>query len=368
MIVFGSVKKYLSILLLVLTLCEMGMTPPRIRVVILKNQSKVVVEGEDLVPHFPNKRLEIEGTAQGFNINGISFLRTRELTLQSLKNPLTMEGKNFIGKLEIHNDNQNKLTVVNDLPLEEYLIGLVQKEISETWPTESIKAQAVAARTYALLKQKERNKNGDALYDVEATTEDQVYEGIGKEDWVIQKAVQETAGEVLWYLGFFPAYYHSCCGGNTELASHVWERKENSNSVADPFCKDSPKFFWEYRISKNDLLKKLRKEELRGKRILSLNLTSSKGSPRVGTVEIKTDQALIFLRGTDFRSILGNTNLRSTWFTAKASGSDYIFHGRGYGHGVGMCQWGAKGMSEEGKTYQEILEFYYPKAVIKKIY
>ena len=88
----------------------------------------------------------------------------------------------------------------------------------------------------------------------------------------------------------------------------------------------------------------------------------------MGTVEIKTDQALIFLRGTDFRSILGNTNLRSTWFTVKASGRDYIFHGRGYGHGVGMCQWGAKGMSEEGKTYQEILEFYYPKAVIKKIY
>lgn len=359
-----------------LALLGMGASPPQIRVALWKNQARVTVAGEGLTLKFSDPRYEmihaqdasitIVGTTTEFQIGDHTFAE-RTVSITSTSGHLTIDGKKFKGVLEVQRDPQGKLLVLNQLDLEDYLVGLVHSEIASTWPAESIKAQAVAARTYALFRQKER-AGRDNHYDLESGVEDQVYQGTPHEDPLVEEAVAATQGEVLWYFGVYPAYFHSCCGGMTETASHVWDRSDASVAVADPFCQRAPYFHWETKISQYDLLKLLWKQGLNGKRIVSMVPIRFDQSPRAETVEIKTDQAALYMRAVDFRQMLGTQSLRSTWFDVSMGAKDIIFRGTGYGHGVGLCQWGAKGMADVGKSYRDILQFYYPKATLRKVY
>ncbi|OGQ04412.1 MAG: hypothetical protein A2W61_03780 [Deltaproteobacteria bacterium RIFCSPLOWO2_01_44_7] len=358
-----------------LILCSL-LVIPSVRVAIFKDLPKLTVEGENLwllgneprpISHFIDSPALVTSTENGFKVGSQTFSYP-VIKIGSRTEAVEIQGKQFKGWLEIKKDSNNQLLVLNELPLEDYLVGLVHGEIFSSWPEEAIKAQVVAARTYALFRQKQRRQSGS--YDLESDTADQVYKGsLGTtQDNIVKEAVDATRGEVLWYLGMFPAYFHSTCGGQTEVAPRVWGKKEISSSIIDHYCKDSPHQDWELTLSHHQLLNALKNRGLTGSKIVSIQLERFDDSPRNAMIIIETDENNLYLKATDLRNTLGFKNLKSTWFDVELNNRHVVFKGTGYGHGVGLCQWGAKGMADQGADYKTILEHYYPKATLRKLY
>lgn len=276
--------------------------------------------------------------------------------------------KTFHGRMEFYENGDGTLTAVNVLPLEEYLVGLIAAEMSVDWPIEALKAQAVASRTYAVYQREARSsKWSDSIYDLESSVLDQVYDGSVKEDARVRAAVEATKGELIKKRGrIVKAFFHSACGGQTETALNVWGEEKMFNTVRDPYCKRSPNSSWSYKISKPELASRLAKGGYPAETIESVNVERRRNDPRAATVAVDTGNQTIFLQGSDLRRIIGYENVKSTWFDVKLDGDRVSFTGHGFGHGVGLCQWGAKGMSEAGKNYREILKFYYPGTRVEK--
>lgn len=267
--------------------------------------------------------------------------------------------------------NNNKITIEKDgriynIDVEEYVAGVVEGEISENWPEEVIKAQAVVSRSYALyINQNERKiLRGD--------TRNQVWRK-NKSSRRISEIARKTAG---WVLAFqdgsiAPGFFHSTCGGTTENAWEMWggdTRLKDIVSVKCSKCYDSPLFFWKRKININ-LLKKLAKryeDPIYGKIIES--------SDKQKDIYIEKSSAGRVLKFffTDIMSVLYYKDIRdilpSNFFEFEISGDTIELYGRGWGHGVGLCQWGAKKLAEEGFSWQEIIKFYFPKLQLRKLY
>ncbi len=270
-----------------------------------------------------------------------------------------VNGRAYRGELVTYKEAGNKLLLVNILPLEEYLTGLLGDEMPLDWPLEALKAQAVVARSYALFMKRSRGA-GNYSYDLESTVMDQVYEGADDASKA-RLAVEGTAGEVLMDRGeLVKTFYHSTCGGRTESALNVWGEKNSFRPVKDSYCSRSPKTSWQYSIANGELASRLTTANFPADTIRSIQLEKKIGNPRAATIIVKTGSNTLFIQGNDFRKAIGFDNLKSTWFDVRRDGDKFIFSGRGYGHGVGMCQWGAKGMAEAGEKYKEILRHYYP--------
>ena len=276
----------------------------------------------------------------------------------------TVNGKGYRGSLEI-TLGERGLLVVNELPLEEYLVGLINCEISSTWPLEAIKAQAVVARSYAL-HQKESRKG--ARYHLEATVMDQVYDGCAVEDERAALGVRSTAGEALTFNGGIAlTFFHSNCGGHTEAAEQVWSTKyPYLRGVPCRYCQDVPSASWETTIP----LAKI-ESQLKGGGVTIAGLRdvlpgARDDSGRLTVVTLKGEKELE-LPATSFRKALGYTVIRSTMFDISVMGDSLRFTGNGYGHGVGLCQWGARSRGADGFNYREILVYYYPGTTLRKV-
>lgn len=365
-------KKSLRHFLLLLTVV------PSVRVSIFKDLPAVTVQGKELriqiaetkpAGYFIESPAKVEPSLEGFQI-GEQILVSPFLKMSSLESPITVEGKTFEGTIEIRRNANNQLMVMNELPVEKYLLGTVPGEIPPTWPMEALKAQAVAARTYALYRSQNKNFPSRRHYDLESDTSDQVYLGGGVKagDPAVREAIEQTKGEVLWYLGLFPSYFHSTCGGQTETVAKVWGKREMSRSVIDPYCTKSPYRRWQLRLPPSVLFQKLKGHGLEGKFLKAISTERYETSPRNATVTIETDTMMLVMKAFDFRRLIGEEKLMSTWFDVKFSRNEIIFSGNGFGHGVGLCQWGAKTLAEKRADYKRILRFYYPRAVVRKIY
>ena len=278
-----------------------------------------------------------------------------------------IDGRAFRGSVDILRKDNTRLMAINRVPMEEYLYGVLYNEVSHQWPIEAIKAQAVAARTFALY-QARQNKLQD--YDLTNDIYSQVYSGATSERWATTRAVKLTAGKVLTYKGdIFPAYYHATCGGHTENASNLWNVDLGClRGVECGYCKDSPHYKWTKTIALNDLEKKLNDNGYKLGSIKKVTVLSRNDSGRIDKIEIKDDADVsCIITSKDFRQMIGPNDIRSTNFEPAISGDNLILKGIGWGHGVGMCQWGAKGQSDKGKSCEEILEFYYPESEITAI-
>ncbi|MBI4374318.1 MAG: SpoIID/LytB domain-containing protein [Deltaproteobacteria bacterium] len=242
---------------------------------------------------------------------------------------------------------------VREIPIESYVIGVLAKEVHPDWPIESLKAQAVASRTYALYR-KEHPRSASGDYDLEDTVQDQLFVEQKNPPSSLIQASGETAGEVLQYEGkIFPAFYHGSCGGIGEEAESVWpgEAVRPVNQIhPDPFCEASPPSNWSY---------ELRKEE---GEIMSIERSST---GRVTSLVFKSADRTQKISGNRLREMIGYQKIRSTLFDVEEEADRVMISGHGSGHGVGLCQWGAKGMGDQGFTYREILEFYYPGATLE---
>ncbi len=272
----------------------------------------------------------------------------------------------YRGELEIH-AKSGAISVVNRVPLEDYLRGVVPSEMPASWPLEALKAQAVAARNYALLQV----KNSKDIYDVRADQLSQVYRGCGVETPAADRAVLETAGVVLLYNGELAyTFYHSSSGGFTENSEDVWLNPlPYIKGKADPYDKNDLHYNWQVSYTADQLAIQLKKAGYNFKKITGLEeLSRTSSGQRVKKILVKGEDE----KGSPIKVEIGNADavrtalgLKSALFTmnvkkdAKGLLSSVEIRGSGFGHGLGMSQWGARGMAQKGYNYQDILRYYF---------
>ena len=267
--------------------------------------------------------------------------------------------RKFRGDIIVFKSSGNgTLQVLNVLPLEQYLYGVVPKEVPAGWPEEALKAQAVAARTYALFMMRKRENQP---YDVVSTTMSQVYGGATAEHDGTNMAVDATRGQVLVYGGRpIMAYFHSNSGGQTTSAGSVWSAEvPYLSGVEDPFSIRAPNNSWKDSLTFEMVQKKLSKGGYDVGDISSLEVAEWDSSGRAKEIRIHHSRGITVLSGNQFRLKVGAGKVKSTLFRLSGSASRVVFDGKGYGHGVGMSQWGAYQMAMEGHTYDSILRHYY---------
>lgn len=278
-----------------------------------------------------------------------------------------VDKKPYRGAIDIVKKSNGKIMVINSIHLEDYLYGVLYNEVSHRWPMEVLKAQAIAARTFALYQARQ---NKLQPYDLRSDIYSQVYSGSDFERRSTTMAVDATRGKVLTYNGdLLPAYFHATCSGATEDSSSLWNvDMPPLDGVACDFCKESPHYWWIKDIPLWDLEKKLKSSGYNIGRISSVKVLSKNKSERVEKLEIvDASGGTVIMAGKGFRQMIGPNELRSTKFDVSVALGQLIVTGRGWGHGVGMCQWGAFGQAKQGKKADEILKYYYPGAEILAI-
>jgi stage II sporulation protein D len=297
---------------------------------------------------------------------------------------LKVSDKNYKGAFRIASQN-NKIQVINTITLEEYIKGVVPMEMpvgKGTENFEALKAFAICVRTYAI---KKLNSNNN--YDIYSDTRDQVYGGESSERIISNKAILETRGLILTFNNSPAAtFYHSTCGGYTEEGTNVFQTKNAPylQSIKDgdePFCSISPKFQWTEIYPEVEFIKKLRTAELISGsewRLDNIKVNSRFKSGRVNELQInlKGDgdkDKVVKIYGNNIRKILRKSDdtaiLNSTYFEISIDeNNNVVISGKGYGHGVGLCQWGAINMSRLDKDFVYILSHYYPGTKILRFY
>lgn len=276
--------------------------------------------------------------------------------LGSVKGDLLVMGTHYTGVIDVWKGD-NSLYIINELPIEDYIMDVVAVEVRPDWEMDALKAQAVISRTYALYQKK---KNGNSIYHIASSVIDQVYKG-NNPDQRVSEAVEETKGEVLTFDNKpIEAFYHSTCGGKTEDPEVVFGKSYPYLKPVESPCDLSPYAKWERNIQLSEI-----EEALTISGIKALSIKSYTSTERVKEVDITTDSGHTTISAVDLRKALGWKNLPSTNFHLSRVGDALVFKGEGYGHGVGLCQWGALQMAREGKNYKEILSFFYPGTVIQ---
>ena len=278
---------------------------------------------------------------------------------------VNLEGQAYRGRLEVQPLNGG-LAAVNVVDLEEYLQGVLKDEIPPGWPAEAARAMAVAARTYAIYMM-EQNPAG--LFHLRATTASQVYGGATGEDPRTSWAVQATRGQILTFGGQpIAAFYHSCSGGATEDASDVFGLNfDTIIGVQDQFSLGCPHALWIERFSSQEIERALQRGGYTIGRLMRIEDLRRSRTGRILRLAIHHTGGTLTLEGKRFREVLGNELIRSTDFEVRADAGWYTFVGRGWGHGVGLSQWGAKEMADLAYHHTEILKFYYPLATIESL-
>ena len=281
----------------------------------------------------------------------------------------SLAGRTYRGSLEVL-AKKGGLTAVNLVPLDDYLLSVVPEEMPTDWPAEALKAQSVAARSFALHN---RDRHAADGFDLCTTTHCQVYTGVGAEKTASTAAIKATEGEVLFY-GTEPidALFHTDSGGMTENSENVWGSfVPYLRAVKDEPQKTMP---WTKTVTAATLEQKLAAKGHNIGKIRSIEsskLQMGKASAdrtvsgRVKTMTFKGTKGQAGLSGNELRSLFG---LKSTLFTAKLQGSQVVFEGFGFGHGLGISQWGAKRLAADGMKYGDILHHYYAGVTLKKIY
>ena len=279
------------------------------------------------------------------------------------------KGKHYTGLFKIYKEG-NKVFVVNQVSIEDYLAGVLIGEISYSWPDAAIQAQAIAARSYAFYLI-EKNKN--QKYHIVSTERAQVFHGTYTINENLKKNIFKTKSKVLTSRGKpIMSFFHATCGGKTARTDEAWGKTKKKplvyfQNVRCYYCKTHLHYSWRFVITKKLLHQKLSGVLQSGQKIRNIKLEKTLRSKRVQQVVLSTSGKTIRLKASKFRLLLGNENVRSLLFSFKKSGNKIVFEGKGFGHGVGLCQWGAKTMAEKGYNSRAILKFYYKNTVLRNL-
>ncbi len=307
--------------------------------------------------------LDIRASGNTLSVNGKSC--GRRCVFEPAKGLFAFNGKNYQGKAVV-SVHKGKVLLVNTLPVEAYLRGVLPREMMASWDEEALCAQAVAARTYALYL---REKSQDKPYDVAATTASQVYGGADAATSRTDRAVARTAGQVLVFDGKpVLSYFHSHSGGMLEDPAKVWTTGMPYYQIKDDGI--SQQFHpvdWTARISAEAVKKALVKHGFHVGAVQGMRVQEVSPSGRWVKVRISTDTGPVDVKGNSLRIWLGAGKIKSTLGTISQQGRGFVFAGKGFGHGVGLSQWGAQGMAKKGSSYNAILAHYYPGTTISKL-
>lgn len=315
----------------------------------------------------PGGRATVARTGRGLELNGAlvggDAIRFRAGAEETETAELGKQGIR-LGELEVRGDvvvrlYRGSLHPINVIALEDYLAAVLGGEMPPAFPPEALKAQAVASRTYAL--EKKIAAFGEPFH-LGASVLHQVYGGIGREAERTVEAVRATRGEVLTYeMSPIEAYFHASCGGRTESGLAALGRSLPYLQSVECPCVRGGKSEWELTLEAGEFS----------------SLFKAAGVPSVAVQKrTRTGRAKEVVIGpgrvvdaAQFRRQVGYTRLKSLWFDVEpGAGREVKFRGRGYGHGAGLCQWGAKAMAEGGASYREILEHYYPGTEFQVLY
>ncbi len=295
---------------------------------------------------------------------------TRFLVVKSMGNGIRVGASGvYRDEVLIYKNSKGSLDVISRLELEDYLKSVIPFEGNPKWALESLKAQAIVSRTFALTKMLARREEE---YDVSAGFMSQVYAGKQIENERTNQAVDATRGQVLLYKEkIFPAYFHSTCGGATTAADLVWRVKPLAplGGVECKFCQRSPHYKWEAVVTPAEIKQKLAKQEMPVQDVLAIRTDKIDRTGRAHKFVIQSTWAEKVVDADAFRVWIDPMRLKSNLITkirANDAGA-FVFKGKGWGHGVGMCQYGMKYLGELGYTYQGILEYYYPGATIASL-
>ena len=302
--------------------------------------------------------------SKGILIGGINFPVRRLFISVNDPDLIVINDRNFRGDVQIIKTSPSKLSVINYIDLEDYVKGVLYNEASHYWPMEALKAQAIVSRTYARYQMKQNYAND---FDVTNSVYSQIYGGCTSERLRTNNAVEETKGLVLEYKGkIIPAYFHATCGGHTENASELW----NINllplkGVVCKYCKDSPHFNWHAVLFTGDIRQDLVDAGKKSGVIKKIIILGRDDSGRITNLKIVNTKGELIILANDFRNIIGPNVIKSTNFNVSVIGTDAVFEGVGWGHGVGLCQWGAYFMAKDGASAEKILKYYYPSVDVK---
>ncbi len=276
-----------------------------------------------------------------------------------------INGKDYFGGVKLLKRGST-MTVINIAPVEEYLRGVLPKEMIQSWPLEALKAQAVAARTFVLKNREKHKKEG---YELCATTHCQVYSGVETFE-TTDRAVAETRGEVLFHGGrTVDAPFHADSGGMTESASNVWGGNvAHLKAVAEEMKHTQA---WTVKFTVYDFSSRMGSAFGTVQKFILTPLTLGKSandrstSGRVKSAQIVGSKKTVTMQGAEMRR---KFSLPSTLFHVEIIGNEVVFSGYGKGHGVGLSQYGAKTYAEKGWKYDKIVAHYYQGATLKKLY
>lgn len=289
--------------------------------------------------------------------------------------------KIYLGEKQLPNrfevrPSKKGLEVVAELPLEVYLKGVVPEEMPASWPLEALKAQAVAARSFALRRAEESRKRS---FDVDASIVDQVYK-FSDENALLKsfekayRAVQETRGEVLLdkRRKILKAFYSADCGCQSEDPRFVWGQLEDFKSVKDPSCKKRKPLDWSLSLKRQQIRHALNREfdlpattSLRAIHVAG-RTPSGRVSEVVAVVDVQGKRRRQSIPSQQFRRIIGFDKMLSTQFSLHWLANELTIRGQGMGHGVGLCQTGARTLAEDGRSYRDILRLFYPNAELTR--
>lgn len=365
MILLGGRKAWLSFLFWIV-LVGPAQAATELRVAIKQGVSRVQVGSSTkaIVRNSAGQEVGELAPLNAFNAQGgggtvtLGQWRSKSLWIEPTANGVVWIGDRWYrGRTELVLTS-GRLTAVNAVKLEDYLYSVLGSEMFPTWPLEALKSQAVAARSYALYK---RSTSGNTVYDLGDTTTWQVYKGIESEALPTHQAVDATAGQVMTHGGkVILAVFHSSSGGHTENVEDIWKQSlPYLRGVAD-YDQGTPVFEWTKNFSRSEL-----SGLISGVGNVS-SMTAERTTPqgRVITMLVKGDRGSKRISGNDLRSALG---LKSTLFVVNPAGEGFQVSGRGFGHGLGLSQWGAYNLAVQGVKYQQILDHYYQNAALARI-
>jgi len=332
-----------------------------IRVVVLNNKRTVTLKAQ--------AGLMVEGSPSDHKekkmIFGSSLIGTRPVRVRSAGEFIEVNGKSYRGRIELRKKKNGLLLVINELDIEDYLQGVIAEEIPHDWEFEALKAQAVASRTYALYQKRAAGKR---TYHLLATVNGQVYSGRSGEHARAVQAVRKTEGIIITHGGeIIPAFYHASCGGHTENAMELWGLDVPYLRGVDCDCQEISKYgLWEKRLSIAQVAAALHRQGYRLKGIGKLEINGITAAGRVKQVSIYHAAGIESVSAETLRAAIGYAVIPSVFFEIAVTGTEIVLSGRGSGHGVGLCQWGAQEMAQRGQDYKTILSHYYPETTLMR--
>lgn len=349
-----------------------------LRVRVLHTRSAVRIGGTGAWEYCPmqggpcrstTSALRVRRSSRGIFVNNHTVRGGLWARPASEKDFLSVNGRSYRGKLRVVAAGRGMIDVIEYVDLEEYLYGVLPREVGADWPLEALKAQAVISRTFALANKAE---NAAQPYDMSNDVRFQVYGGRSDEAPAPIRAVDGTQGEVLVDAAGLPiqAFFHSSCGGMTDKPGNVWNANYPDDLfgvTVDTFCVDDPYRTWHLSLNASTIKMRLGRAGVRVGTVKDIQIGKRSPSGRAQTLLLIWRGGKKEVSGNKFRLAVGPEAFRSTLLSEIShSGKRFDFTGHGWGHGVGLCQWGARGRATAGQTYDQILKAYYPGATLRK--